>query len=66
LKSLATRITIFKAPKWEREEPTIVLSVDRRVNYGLFLRLFAIAQECCSRLRLVYQPLETHEVIEEL
>jgi biopolymer transport protein ExbD len=48
------------------QEPTIVLSVDRRVNYGLFLRLFAIAQECCSRLRLVYQPLETHEVIEEL
>ncbi len=37
-------------------EPTIVLSVDRHVHYGLFLQLFAIAQECCSRLRLVYQP----------
>lgn len=47
------------------EEPTIVLSVDRRVNYGLFLRLFAIAQECCARLRLVYQPLEPHELIED-
>jgi biopolymer transport protein ExbD len=47
------------------QEPTIVLSVDRRVNYGLFLRLFAIAQECCSRLRLVYQPLEPNEVIEK-
>jgi biopolymer transport protein ExbD len=46
-------------------EPTIVLSVDRRVNYGLFLRLFAIAQECCTRLRLVYQPLESHEWPEE-
>lgn len=47
------------------QEPTIVLSVDRRVNYGLFLRLFAIAQECCPSLRLVYQPLEQHELIED-
>lgn len=47
------------------QEPTIVLSVDRRVNYGLFLRLFSIAQECCTRLRLVYQPLEAGELVEE-
>jgi len=47
------------------QEPTIVLSVDRRANYGLFLRLFAIAQECCSKLRLVYQPMESHEFIED-
>jgi biopolymer transport protein ExbD len=47
------------------QEPTIVLSIDRRVQYGVFLRLFAIAQECCSRLRLVYQPLDSHEVLEE-
>lgn len=47
-------------------EPTIVLSVDRRVNYGLFLRIFAIAQECCSRLRLVYQPVEHNELTEEI
>jgi biopolymer transport protein ExbD len=47
------------------QEPTIVLSVDRRVNYGLFLRLFSIAQECCTRLRLVYQPLEAHELAED-
>ncbi|CAF24272.1 Uncharacterized protein PRO82_000781 [Candidatus Protochlamydia amoebophila] len=38
--------------------PTVVLSVDRRIEYGLFLKLFAIAQECCPHLRLVYQPLE--------
>ena len=37
-------------------DPTIVLSVDRRVEYGLFLKLFSIAQECCPSLRLVYQP----------
>lgn len=42
-------------------EPTVVLSVDRRVNYGLFLQLFAIAQECCPRLRLVYQPSDPSE-----
>jgi biopolymer transport protein ExbD len=46
-------------------EPTIVLSVDRRVNYGLFLKIFAIAQECCARLRLVYQPTEHQELAEE-
>jgi biopolymer transport protein ExbD len=39
-------------------EPTIVLSVDQRVEYGLFLKLFASVQECCSCLRLVYQPVE--------
>lgn len=43
------------------EEPTIVLSIDRRVDYGLFLKLFSIAQECCGRLRLVYQPSATTE-----
>ena len=42
-------------------EPTVVLSVDRRVDYGLFLRLFSIAQECSSRLRLVYQYAEVEE-----
>lgn len=47
-------------------EPTIVLSVDRRVNYGLFLKIFAIAQKCCSRLRLVYQPAERNELAEEI
>ncbi|MFI5343979.1 MAG: ExbD/TolR family protein [Chlamydiales bacterium] len=38
------------------QEPTLVLSIDRRVDYGLFLKIFAIAQECCSYIRLVYQP----------
>lgn len=47
------------------QEPTIVLSIDRRANYGLFLRLFSIAQECCSKLRLVYQPMESHDFIKD-
>jgi len=37
-------------------DPTIVLSIDRRVDYGAFLRLFSITQECGSRIRLVYKP----------
>lgn len=40
-------------------DPTVVLSVDRRVEYGSFLRLFSICQECSPRLRLVYKPSET-------
>jgi len=37
-------------------EPTLVISVDKRVDYGSFLKLFSIVQECCSNVRLVYQP----------
>lgn len=39
-------------------DPTVVVSVDRRVDYGSFLRLFSVVQECCPRLRLVYQNSE--------
>lgn len=41
--------------------PTIVLSIDKRVDYGLFLKLFSIVQECCPRIRLVYQPIKDVE-----
>ncbi|MDP1879605.1 MAG: biopolymer transporter ExbD [Parachlamydiaceae bacterium] len=51
---------LIKLKTLNQHEPTIVLSVDRRVDYGLFLRLFALTQECCSKIRLVYQP-ETHK-----
>jgi len=37
-------------------DPTIVVSVDRRVDYGTFLRLFSLIQEDGHRMRLVYQP----------
>lgn len=36
-------------------DPTIVLSVDRRVDYGTFLKLFSIVQQVGIKLRLVYQ-----------
>lgn len=39
--------------------PTLVLSIDKRVDYGLFLKLFAISQECCPRIRLAYQTIES-------
>ena len=38
--------------------PTVDLSVDRRVDYGLFLQLFSIAQETTPKIRLVYQTSE--------
>lgn len=34
---------------------TLVLSIDRRVDYGSFLHLFSIAQECGQKIRLVYK-----------
>lgn len=39
-------------------EPTVVVSVDRRVDYGSFLRIFSLVQESSSRIRLVYKPVE--------
>lgn len=41
--------------------PTIVLSVDKRVDYGAFLRLFSVVQESSPRIRLVYKPEEIAE-----
>lgn len=35
-------------------DTTIVLSIDRRVEYGVFLRLFSLAQATKAKLRLVY------------
>jgi len=35
--------------------PTIALHIDRRVDYGAFLRLFAIVQECSCHIRLSYK-----------
>lgn len=37
-------------------EPTVVLSVDKQVEYGDFLRVFSSCQECGPKLRLVYKP----------
>lgn len=37
-------------------DPTVVISADRRIDYGSFLQLFSVCQECCPKLRLVYTP----------
>ena len=39
--------------------PTVVLSVDRRVDYGAFLRLFSQVQECTPRIRLAFKAKQT-------
>jgi biopolymer transport protein ExbD len=39
-------------------DPTVVISADRRVDYGSFLKLFSICQECSPKLRLVYKPVD--------
>lgn len=41
--------------------PTVVLSIDRRVDYGDFLRLFSVVQESSPRIRLVYKPDEVQD-----
>lgn len=52
---LQAEIAKLKA-RYPGSEPTVVLSVDRQVEYGIFLRLFAIVQESSPKLRLVYRP----------
>lgn len=41
-------------------QPTVVLSIDKHVNYGDFLRLFAIVQESQAPIRLVYNTETEH------
>lgn len=42
-------------------EPSVVISVDKRVDYGSFLKLFSIAQQTCKCVRLVYQVEEFND-----
>jgi biopolymer transport protein ExbD len=55
--SLKKEIEKVKA-KYSIEAPTVVLSVDRSVEYGDFLRLFSEAQKVQVPLRLVYNESE--------
>lgn len=57
---LMTEIDLLKK-QHSSANPTIVLSVDRRVDYGSFLRLFSTAQETGQKIRLVYRPDETQD-----
>ncbi len=61
LKSSLQRELLLLKKQNGGEEPTLVLSIDRRVDYGLFLKIFSIAQESGSYIRLVYQPADAVE-----
>jgi biopolymer transport protein ExbD len=52
---LQQEIAALKA-KSPDARPQIVLHVDRRVDYGAFLRLFATAQECSNNIKLSFKP----------
>lgn len=52
---LLEEVALFKK-QHQGANPTVVLSIDRRVEYGSFLRVFSIAQETGHRIRLVYRP----------
>lgn len=55
--ALVTELNKLKK-QHQNAEPTIVVSVDRRVEYGMFLRILATIQKCCPRIRLAYQSQE--------
>lgn len=57
---LHEELDLLKA-QYPSVNPTIVLSVDRRVDYGSFLRLFSTIQESSPKIRLVYKPEEDAE-----
>lgn len=59
---LNEEIDLFQKQYGEHLLPTIVLSVDKRVDYGAFLRLFSMLQESSPRIRLVYKPEEIADV----
>jgi biopolymer transport protein ExbD len=55
--SVKDRLTeLISAMKSEHPNycPTIVLHVDRRVDFGAFMRLFSQVQECSPRIRLSF------------
>lgn len=54
---LKSEIDLFQK-QYGKLQPTIVLSIDKRVDYGAFLRLFSIVQETTPKIRLVYKPEE--------
>lgn len=49
-----------------KANPTVVVSIDKSVEYGIFLRIFSIVQECTSHIRLSYQTKDnSHAEIRE-
>lgn len=46
-------------------DTTVVLSIDKQVDYGTFLRLFSLAQATNAKLRLVYSDLKGGAICSE-
>lgn len=42
----------------ETPEPSVVLNIDKRVDYETFLKLFRVASECSKKVRLTFQPID--------
>ena len=57
LKDLLLSEIQYMRSKYPQAKPTVVLNVDKRVDYGAFLRLFSVIQECSPHIRLSYTPL---------
>lgn len=57
---LSDEIGLFRK-QYQGITPTIVLSIDKRVDYESFLRLFTVIQESSPHIRLVYKPEEIAE-----
>jgi biopolymer transport protein ExbD len=57
LPSLGERLKeeIERSQEGAGSEATVVLSVDKQVSYGTFLRVFSVVQECGKKVRLVYR-----------
>jgi len=53
-KAISKRINNLQS-KNPQAKPTIVLSVDKDVSYGLFLKLFSSIQDFNANIRLAYQ-----------
>lgn len=55
-------ISKLKQQRIDATPVTVVLSVDRRVPYDTFLKLFSLIQECTPSIRLAYQSEEENEL----
>lgn len=46
--------------------PSIALSIDQKVDYASFLKLFSIVQDVSPKVRLVYEPSEKSDYFDVL
>ncbi|MBS0654246.1 MAG: biopolymer transporter ExbD [Verrucomicrobia bacterium] len=54
VKDRLTELINAMKSEYPNYSPTVVLNVDRRVDFGAFMRLFSQVQECSPRIRLSF------------